>query len=172
MTHVIAEKEKKSSSYKEGKLDTLSEEKTVKIKKFSKEYITKVLRKLDKSKRGSSSSNGNPLQSHDDHHSAGAGCANAYDGNVDTEMVMSVEEAMELASDEEIDEPEDMQHSSDEANPSPIGDVSEPPLDSVTPKTPPDLPHTLDPRLRHRTGEPAWTLDSTGTLKDPGSISI
>ncbi|RPD63290.1 hypothetical protein L226DRAFT_533149 [Lentinus tigrinus ALCF2SS1-7] len=49
LTHVIAEKEKKSSSYKEGKLDSLSEEKTAKIKKFSKEYIAKVLRKLDKS---------------------------------------------------------------------------------------------------------------------------
>lgn len=49
LTHVIAEKEKKSSSYKEGRLDALSEEKTVKIKKFSKEYIAKVLRKLEKS---------------------------------------------------------------------------------------------------------------------------
>ena len=46
---MIAEKEKKSSSYKEGKLDTLSDEKTVKIKKFAKEYIAKLLRKLDKS---------------------------------------------------------------------------------------------------------------------------
>ena len=49
LTHVIAEKEKKSQSYKDGKLDALSEEKTSKIKKFSKEYIAKVLRKLEKS---------------------------------------------------------------------------------------------------------------------------
>ena len=41
LTHVIAEKEKKSTSYKEGKLDALSEEKVAKIKKFSKEYIHK-----------------------------------------------------------------------------------------------------------------------------------
>jgi histone-lysine N-methyltransferase SETD2 len=46
---VIADKEKKSSSYKEGRLDSLSEEKIVKIKKFAKEYIAKVLRKLEKS---------------------------------------------------------------------------------------------------------------------------
>ncbi|EIW56542.1 SET domain-containing protein [Trametes versicolor FP-101664 SS1] len=45
----IAEKEKKSSSYKEGRLETLSEEKTTKIKKFAKEYIAKILRKLEKS---------------------------------------------------------------------------------------------------------------------------
>ena len=46
---MIADKEKKSSSYKEGKLESLSEEKIVKIKKFAKEYIAKVLRKLEKS---------------------------------------------------------------------------------------------------------------------------
>ncbi|KAI0776743.1 hypothetical protein BD413DRAFT_469039 [Trametes elegans] len=45
----IAEKEKKSSSYKEGRLESLSDEKTAKIKKFAKEYIAKVLRKLEKS---------------------------------------------------------------------------------------------------------------------------
>ncbi|KAI9058826.1 hypothetical protein FKP32DRAFT_1597140 [Trametes sanguinea] len=49
LTQTIADKEKKSSSYKEGRLDSLSEEKTAKIKKFSKEYIAKVLRKLEKS---------------------------------------------------------------------------------------------------------------------------
>lgn len=49
LTQTIAEKEKKSSSYKEGRLETLSEEKTTKIKKFAKEYIAKILRKLEKS---------------------------------------------------------------------------------------------------------------------------
>ncbi|OCH90860.1 SET domain-containing protein [Obba rivulosa] len=48
LTQVIAEKEKKSSSYKEGRLDALSDEKVNKIKKFAKEYITKVLRKMEK----------------------------------------------------------------------------------------------------------------------------
>ena len=49
LTHIIAEKEKKSSSYKNAKLDSLSEEKVTKIKKFAKDYIAKILRKLDKS---------------------------------------------------------------------------------------------------------------------------
>ena len=51
LTQVIADKEKKSSTFKDGKLDALSEEKTTKIKKFAKEYIAKILRKLEKSKR-------------------------------------------------------------------------------------------------------------------------
>ncbi|EEB95032.1 hypothetical protein MPER_06062, partial [Moniliophthora perniciosa FA553] len=50
LTEKIAEREKKSSAYKEGKLDTLSDEKTAKIKKYAKEYITtKILRKVGKS---------------------------------------------------------------------------------------------------------------------------
>ena len=40
---MIAEKEKKSSSYKEGKLDALSDEKIAKMKKFAKEYINKYV---------------------------------------------------------------------------------------------------------------------------------
>ncbi|CAL1698157.1 unnamed protein product [Somion occarium] len=55
LTQLIAEKEKKSSSYKESKLDGLSDEKTAKIKKFAKEYIVKVLRKMEKKRRESSS---------------------------------------------------------------------------------------------------------------------
>lgn len=49
LTHIVAEKEKKSHNYKENKLDALSDEKVAKIKKFSKEYIAKILRKLEKS---------------------------------------------------------------------------------------------------------------------------
>ena len=58
LTQLIADKEKKSSSYKESKLDALSDEKVAKIKKFAKEYIGKVLRKMEKSgeKRKASSS--------------------------------------------------------------------------------------------------------------------
>ena len=47
LTQVIADKEKKSSSYRERKLDALSEEKIMKIKKFSKDYINKILRKME-----------------------------------------------------------------------------------------------------------------------------
>ncbi|KAL0575092.1 histone methyltransferase set2 [Marasmius crinis-equi] len=56
LTEKIAEREKKSSAYKEGKLDSLSDEKTAKIKKYAKEYITnKILRKVGKSGRRPSS---------------------------------------------------------------------------------------------------------------------
>lgn len=48
MTQIITNKEKKSSSYKEGRLEKLSDEKVAKIKKFAKEYIPKILRKLEK----------------------------------------------------------------------------------------------------------------------------
>lgn len=46
---MIADKEKKSASYKEGRLESLSDEKTIKIKKFAKDYIAKIIRKLEKS---------------------------------------------------------------------------------------------------------------------------
>lgn len=52
LTQIIADKEKRSSSYKEGKLDSLSEEKKAKIKKFAKDYIAKVLHKLQKKNKG------------------------------------------------------------------------------------------------------------------------
>lgn len=51
MTTIISEKEKKSSSYKEGRLDSLSDEKKAKMKKFAKEYVAKIMRKLEKSHR-------------------------------------------------------------------------------------------------------------------------
>src|SRR5713226_80858 len=51
LTHIIAEKEKKSSSYKDNKLEALSDEKKIKIKKFAREYIQKVIHKLEKGKR-------------------------------------------------------------------------------------------------------------------------
>ncbi|KAG0706271.1 hypothetical protein DFH29DRAFT_191520 [Suillus ampliporus] len=157
LTHVIAEKEKKSSSYKDGKLDALSDEKTAKIKKFAKEYIAKVLRRLEKSKRKASSSAAratSPAVEEHDHEEGG-----------DVPMVMSVDEAMDLGdeSDSEADDAdrggdvemqdvEDMQHSSDDADPSPKEGVAEHPPESLTPITPPDT--TIDPRLRHRLEEP------------------
>ncbi|KAG7087687.1 hypothetical protein E1B28_013634 [Marasmius oreades] len=63
LTEKIAEREKKSSAYKEGKLDSLSEEKTAKIKKYAKEYITsKVLRKANKSGRHKSRSSSSVIK--------------------------------------------------------------------------------------------------------------
>jgi hypothetical protein len=126
LTHIIAEKEKKSSSYREGRLDALSDEKVAKIKKFSKEYISKVLRKLEKSKskpsassKPSSSSSSHhkhrdrhrdrgghepsvsvPSRSPDVHRDGEDGEDGDADGE-DVELVMSVEQAMDLESDSE-----------------------------------------------------------------------
>lgn len=157
LTHIIAEKEKKSSSYKDGKLDALSDEKTAKIKKFAKEYIIKVLRKHEKSKRKASSSTA-PATSF-------AIEENDQEEGGDVPMVMSVDEAMDLGdgSESEADDAdtggdvqmqhlEDMQHSSDDIDPSPKEGVAEHPPQSLTPITPSDA--TIDPRLRHRLEEP------------------
>ena len=159
LTHVIAEKEKKSSSYKDGKLDALSDEKTSKIKKFAKEYIAKVLRRLEKSKRKASSSDGpvvSPVVGNADGHD--------HEEGGDEPMAMSVEEAMDLgdgsdseaddavrADDAEMQDLEDMQHSSDDVDPSPNEGVFEHPPQSLTPITPPE--QTFDPRMRHRVEE-------------------
>ena len=125
LTHIIAEKEKKSSSYKEGRLDALSDEKVAKIKKFAKEYISKVLRKLEKSKSASSkpSSSSSSRHKHRDRHRDRGGHEpsvsvpsrspdvhrdgeDGEDGDgdgdgEDVELVMSVEQAMDLESDSE-----------------------------------------------------------------------
>lgn len=123
MTHIITEKEKKSISYKEGRLDALSDEKAVKIKKFAKEYIAKVLRKLEKSKSDQSpfkpSSSHHKDRNRDRIHDEPSGSVpsldarrNGEDGDgdgdgdgdedgEDAEMVMSVEQAMDLGSDSE-----------------------------------------------------------------------
>lgn len=173
LTHVIAEKEKKSSSYKEGKLDSLSDEKAAKIKKFVKEYIAKVLRKVEKSKRKPSSS-GHPHNHSDTLPTTNADLLGADDDGKEVEMTMLVEQAMDLGSDDDacMDEPEEMQHSSDEAGPSPMEGVSERPPDSVTPVTPPDHTLLLDPRLRHRPDESGWDPDVPRTLKDLNGIHV
>ncbi|KAF8549008.1 hypothetical protein OG21DRAFT_1500664 [Imleria badia] len=124
LTHIITEKEKKSSSYKEGRLDALSDEKITKIKKFAKDYITKVLRKLEKPKSKHGSASSKPPSRHRDrdrdrdrnrggHEPSGSvlsGSPNVHqdgedgdgDGDgEDVEMVMSVEQAMDLGSDSE-----------------------------------------------------------------------
>lgn len=101
---MIADKEKKSSSYKDGKLDALSDEKTVKIKKFAKEYIAKVLRKLEKSgkrPRPPSSAVTQPASS------TSMNTPNSTDG-VDVVMAdMTVEEAMDMDPDSESGEEEE-----------------------------------------------------------------
>lgn len=46
LTQLIVDKEKKSSSYKDDRFEALSDDKVAKIKKFSKDFIAKVIRKL------------------------------------------------------------------------------------------------------------------------------
>ncbi|KAJ7146126.1 hypothetical protein C8R44DRAFT_756649 [Mycena epipterygia] len=106
LTQLIADKEKKSSSYRDNKLEALSDEKVTKIKKFAKEYIGKVVRKMEKSghkKRPPSSSATQATSSAVD-------TPNSLDG-VDAEMTeMTVEEAMDMdpASESEDEEEGDV----------------------------------------------------------------
>ncbi|KAF9451333.1 hypothetical protein P691DRAFT_663480 [Macrolepiota fuliginosa MF-IS2] len=114
LTHLIADKEKKSASYKENRLEALSEEKVTKIKKFCKEYIVKLLRKLNKSgkshRHGSSSHKSN---GHGHHPTASTSIVTPssvdgghgdldFDGDGDG-MEMSVEEAMDMEADDDVD---------------------------------------------------------------------
>ncbi|KAH9476999.1 Histone-lysine N-methyltransferase, H3 lysine-36 specific [Psilocybe cubensis] len=101
LTQIISEKEKKSSSYKENKLDALSDEKVVKIKKFAKEYIHKIIRKLEKQNKPHSSS----TSTAHDTPSTSTHTPNSHDGDRHSFAVpVSVEEAMEMDIDSEDDE--------------------------------------------------------------------
>ncbi|KAJ7222364.1 histone methyltransferase [Mycena pura] len=163
LTQLIAEKEKKSSSYRDNKLDALSDEKVAKIKKFSKEYIAKVVRKMEKSgdKRPPSTSTAHATSSAVD-------TPNSIEG-VDVEMTeMTVEEAMDMdpASESEGEDDADME-AADVWEPEGTGEQS---ADANPPSADEDLPvdtpvHTLlptDPRRRppnNREDDPAWTWD-------------
>ncbi|KAI9432731.1 hypothetical protein H4582DRAFT_1820762 [Lactarius indigo] len=143
LTHIIAEKEKKSSSYRENKLEALSEEKKTKIKKFAREYVHKVLHRLERGKRPRPSDSATtpttphradmPPPLHDD------------DGDEMDEMEMSVEEAMDLSPDEE-DEPGDDGDRDEDDEPTPV-DVEPAESDTSTAVAAPPA----DPRLRART---------------------
>lgn len=132
MTGLIAEKEKKSSSYKDDKLESLSDEKVAKIKKFSKDFITKLLRKLgDKgllnsgNGRGRSNGSHRPSSSsmtptnatassstHTPNSAEGVG-----DASVGGEMSMSVEEAMDMDPDSDHDDELDAEGELDDEHP-------------------------------------------------------
>ncbi|KAH9061931.1 hypothetical protein EDB87DRAFT_1610315 [Lactarius vividus] len=138
LTHIIAEKEKKSSSYRENKLEALSEEKKTKIKKFAREYVHKVLHRLERGKRRPPDSATSPTTT--PHHRADMPPPLPHDdNNNDDEMEMSVEEAMDLSPDE--DEPGD-----EDDEPTPV-DVEPAESDTSTAVAAPPA----DPRLRART---------------------
>lgn len=87
---MISEKEKKSQSYQSGKLDSLSDEKVVKIKKFAKDYIAKVLRKMEKSGEKRHASTSTPSLS---------GTPDALGGAGD-DAELNVEDTLDLEDDE------------------------------------------------------------------------
>jgi hypothetical protein len=139
LTCLIAEKEKKSSSYKEGKLDALSEEKVTKIKKFAKEYIAKVLRKLEKSGYRPKDSPSVP--------STANASAASETPNSNDRTVMTVEEAMDM--DEVSDDGDKSDHEEDKGEVADMSDVEElaarQTLEALPPEEEPDEALTRDP---------------------------
>ncbi|TBU31316.1 hypothetical protein BD311DRAFT_863539 [Dichomitus squalens] len=148
LTHIIAEKEKKSQSYKDGKLDSLSEEKTTKIKKFAKDYIAKILRKLEKSgkrrKPVSTAGSSSTPDSRADNDDAVVAAATVdevmgFDPNDDGDD----NDGLELNGHDEHDDVEDDHHREDDG---PSGSGSPEDAASGSGQTSPTL--VCDPRLR------------------------
>ncbi|KAH9984712.1 hypothetical protein BJV77DRAFT_1062120 [Russula vinacea] len=183
LTHIIAEKEKKSSSYKDNKLDSFSDEKKSKIKKFAREYINKVLHKLEKGKRRPpDSDSGASAQSRRHHHfhtdtttsplpplsTPSLQEEEGGDADMDIdEMEMSVEEAMDLSADE--DDAVDVDADEDD-EPTPVE-----PAESDTSTAVASAPTSAsaaapaDPRLRGRAT--AATATATATAAAAASFA-
>lgn len=151
LTHIISEKEKKSSSYREGQLDALSEEKTIKIKKFAKEYIAKVLRKLEKKRRESGGGS-----------TPAASASASTPPETEASLAATVADVMDLDGDDDGDMDMDMDGADLQQTPehaSPLPDSETPPSDSFgTPSSESAL--VGDPRLRHRKEECGWDPDA------------
>jgi hypothetical protein len=140
LTQIITDKEKKSSSYKDGKLDALSEEKIAKIKKFSKEYIVKVLRKLEKSGKRHRPPSSAATQATA---STSTNTPNSTDGADVVMADMMVEEAMDMDSDSDIDAEGEEEDVADNA----INGLAE---QSASPKSsPPEPPTPSDASVIH-----------------------
>jgi histone-lysine N-methyltransferase SETD2 len=167
LTHIIAEKEKKSSNYKDNKLDVLSDEKKAKIKKFAREYIHKILHRLEKGKRRPpDSGSGASVQSR--HHDGNTTTPplpplqplstpsqqgeEGGDADMDMEMAMSVEEAMDLSADEDDPNGVDMDaDEDDEDEPTPVEPAESDTSTTVASvPTPSSATAPADPRLRVR----------------------
>jgi len=186
LTEVVAEKEKKSSSYKEGKLDAFSDEKIAKIKKFAKDYITKVIRKIKEKKkkhqRHQQSTSGSGSSSRRE--SLGNGDADADDLDVEGEGEEMSAEALEsmvadlggdACGDNQDDEGDDMDMDIDDQEPcaedgdrkqhEPVGEENS--SDDTDMVVTPVQIEVKDPRLRLRTGgdgdgEPGWVMSQGG----------
>ena len=172
LTHIIAEKEKKSSSYKANVLEALSDEKTTKIKKFAREYIHKVLHRLERGKRrppdsaaSATASITTPTTPQRAHMPPPLPHNNDDDDELPVngmdEMEMSVEEAMDLSPDE--DEPGD---GDEDDQPTPV-DVE--PAESDT-STAVAAPPPADPRLRARSAAVTDVKTKEWELVDEGVL--
>lgn len=170
LTQIIADKEKKSSSYKESKLESLSDEKVAKIKKFAKDYIAKVLHKMEKSgkKRNGSSSSTVPTHATS---SASEETPNPHgeaDGADVAMAEMSVEEAMDLEDDSGDDEDGENDHQeADQASPAQnvYNNQDDPKVKTMDVWTEPS-----DPRLRHAEESiNGWDRDRGGSALFVGS---
>ena len=139
LTHLIVEKEKKSSTYKENKLEALSDEKVSKIKRFSREYITKLVRKLEKAgssrKVGSKPSTSRRGQGHHAAHththtpstSAATPSSAHEDARLDVvemEMEMSVEEVVDVGDDSMDDDDDGGGGGGDDGHPHQKNDIT------------------------------------------------
>jgi hypothetical protein len=185
LTHVIAEKEKKSSGYKDNKLDALSDEKQAKIKKFAREYIHKVLHRLEKGKRRPpDSGSGGSAQSHHDANTAtpplpplpplSTPSQQGEEGgdaerDIEMEMEMSVEEAMDLSADEDDLNGGDADADEDD-EPTPVEPAESDTSTAVaSAPTPSSAPAPADPRLRARaTAAAASFVAASVESKDKG----
>ncbi|KAH9943768.1 hypothetical protein B0H21DRAFT_865088 [Amylocystis lapponica] len=158
LTHTITEKEKKSSSYKEGKLDSLSDEKVVKIKKFAKEYIAKVLRKLEKSgQRRKPSSTADSTAAASMSASASTPDTFADAGGVDESL-----DFLDITGDGmDVDDPDEEMGDGEDESPQlePSPQDSESPQDGTPQSDRVVAVSVSDPRLRHRQEESGWDPD-------------
>lgn len=163
LTHVVAEKEKKSASFrdKQNKLDALSDEKITKIKKFARDYIHKVLHRLERGKKRppDSTHSHSPTNSHS--HAGIAEDEDAAGG-----MAMSVEEAMDLSEDEADMDLDGDDDADDDGEPTPV--------DAAESDTSTAVAVPADPRLRARSVAEVkgkeWGLDSTLPSAEPMDV--
>ncbi|KZT68078.1 hypothetical protein DAEQUDRAFT_766652 [Daedalea quercina L-15889] len=165
LTHIIAEKEKKSSSYREGRLDALSDEKVVKIKKFAKEYIAKILRKMEKKRResGGGPSSASTLQGTSASPSVMSPSLEGEGADADTEasLAATVADVMDLDGPDDGDDDMDMddaEQTPEQASPLPESET--PTSDSVGTPSSSTATAVSDPRLRHRKEECGWDPNS------------
>ncbi|KAH9852920.1 hypothetical protein C2E23DRAFT_824133 [Lenzites betulinus] len=160
LTQTIAEKEKKSASYKEGRLETLSEEKTTKIKKFAKDYIAKILRKLEKSGQRRKPSSTAASSSTPD------GKAGADDSFITAQTVADV---MDLDMNDNYQDEDD--HMEDDGDEEDRGSGSGSPEGGGSGETSPTV--VADPRIRHRASSASKDDDLSwdGDLQKPLSSS-